>query len=75
MMDGVRKRIEGLWAESREEKARMVVKGATRWVMKVSDHASGSRAAIEPVGAGEAGRIIRETSRGLYLRVTSGVDK
>jgi hypothetical protein len=74
-MDGVRKRIEVLWAESREEKACIVVKGATRWVVKVSDHASGSRAAIEPVGGGEAGRIMRETSRGRYLRVASGVDK
>lgn len=62
-MEGVRRRIEALWTAIREKKACIVVKGVTRWVVKVSDHVSGWRVAMEAVGGGEAGRIMRETRR------------
>lgn len=51
------------------------MKGARTWVVIVSDHVSGWRSAIEAIGGGEAGRMMREARRSLCMYGGFGRDK
>ncbi len=56
-MVGLRRSREDFWAVIRGRKAWRVVKGARRWVFKVSDQVEAVRAAIGEVGKVESGPV------------------
>ena len=71
-MVGVRRRRADFWAVRRGRKTWRVVKGARRWVLRVSDQMEAVRAAIGEVGKVELGpvpegRQIREARCSLWV--------
>ena len=56
-MVGLRRRTDDFWAVIRGRKAWRVVKGARRWVFKVSDQVEAARAAMGEVGKVESRHV------------------